>query len=122
MKLTRKQLRKLIAEAVMIGHDDGRPSTPSDVAYKAGIEKDKMSFGKSPLLDKLKKSKGIESQRQARELATTLDFQPGLTDAEQAAVEMGSAQAHASHSRGTSEAYARIRQMYGNIWRFHELT
>ena len=89
MKISRKQLRKIIIEAIMIGHDDGRPVTPSDVAYKSGIEKDKISFGKDPLLDKLKKNKSIESQRQARELATTLDFQPELTDAEQTAVEMG---------------------------------
>lgn len=96
----------------MIGHDDGRPVTPSDIAYKSGIKKDKMSLGKDPLLDQLKKDQSIESQRQARELATVLDFQPELTDAEQAGVEMGSYKANASHSRGTSKAYARISQMY----------
>lgn len=102
----------MIIEAVMIGHDDGQPVTPSDIAYKSGIKKDKMSLGKDPVLDQLKKDQSIESQRQARELATVLDFQPELTDAEQAGVEMGSYKAHASHSRGTSKAYARISQMY----------
>ena len=96
----------------MIGHDDGRPATPSDIAYKAGIKKDKMSLGKDPVLDQLKKDPSIESQRQSRELSTILGFQPELTDAEQAAVEMGSYKSHASHRRGTSEVYARIRQMY----------
>ena len=96
----------------MIGHDDGRPATPSDIAYKSGIEKDEMSLGKDPGIDKLRKSPGIENQRQARELSTVLDFQPELTDAEETAVEMGRYKAHGSHSRGTSEVYARISQMY----------
>ena len=114
MKITREQLRKIIIEAIMIGHDDGRPAVPSDIAYKSGIKKDKMSLGKDPGLDVLRKSPGIENQRQARALATALDFQPELTDAEQAAVEMGYYKAHDSRSDNsrTSEAYARISQMY----------
>ena len=114
MKITRGQLKKIILEAIMIGHDDGRPATPSDVAHKSGIEKDKMSLGKNPKLDVLRKGPGIENQRQVRALATALDFQPELTDAEQAAVEMGYHKAHYDgiNRDRTSKAYARITQMY----------
>ena len=89
MKLTRKQLRKLIAEAFRYIVDDEGVAHPADDAFRSGSSKDYQSLGKNPKLDKLMQSTDIEANRQGRELAVTMDYQPELTDAEETAVEMG---------------------------------
>ena len=89
MKITRKQLRKLIAEAFRYIVDDEGAAHPADAAFRSGASKDHQSLGKHPKLDDLMNSTDIESNRQGRELAVAMDYQPELTDAEETAVEMG---------------------------------
>ena len=89
MKITRQQLRKLIAEAFRYIVDDEGVAHPADAAFRSGASKDHQSLGKHPKLDDLMQSTDIESNRQGRELAVTMDYQPELTDAEATAVEMG---------------------------------
>ena len=89
MKITRKELRKLIAEAFRYIVDDEGVSHPADDAYRTGASKDHQSLGKHPKLDDLMQSTDIEANRQGRELAVAMDYQPELTDAEATAVEMG---------------------------------
>ena len=89
MKLTRRQLRKLIAEAFRYIVDDEGVAHPADDAFRSGASKDAQSLGKHPKLDNLMHSTDIEANRQGRELAIAMDYQPELTDAEATAVEMG---------------------------------
>ena len=89
MKITRKQLRQLISEAFRYIVDDEGAAYPADAAYRSGASKDHQSLGKHPKLDDLMQSTDIESNRQGRELAVAMDYQPELTDAEETAVEMG---------------------------------
>ena len=89
MKLTRKQLRRLIAEAFRYIVDDEGVAHPADDAFRSGASKDAQSLGKHPKLDPLLQSTDIEDTRHGRQLAVTMDYQPELTDAEETAVEMG---------------------------------
>ena len=50
MKITRHQLRKLIAEAFRYIVDDEGVSHPADDAYRTGASKDHQSLGKHPKL------------------------------------------------------------------------
>ena len=103
MKITRKQLRRLIAEALdegkrIIVDPEGEAFIASD-AYQAGTAKDVQSFGYSPKLDKMKRGTysqdPLADQRQARELATTMGLQDELSVGEETAVEMGQKKAMA---------------------------
>ena len=90
MKITKRQLRRLIAEALdegskIIVDPEGEAFVASD-AYPTGIAKDAQTT--HPKLMTLRQS-GLEGQRQARQLAVDLDMQPELTTAEEVAVEMG---------------------------------
>ena len=89
MKLIRKELRKLIAEAFRYIVDDEGVAHPADDAFRSGASKDAQSLGKHPKLDPLLQSTDIEDTRHGRQLAVTMDYQPELTDAEETAVEMG---------------------------------
>ena len=89
MKITRKELRKLIVEAFRYIVDDEGVASPADAAFRSGASKDYQSLGKHPKLDNLMQSTNIDSNRQGRELAVAMDYQPELTDAEATAVEMG---------------------------------
>ena len=96
MKITRKQLRRLIAEALdegkrIIVDPEGEAFVASD-AYQTGAAKDAQTT--HPKLTTLRQS-GLAGQRQARQLAVDLDMQPELTAAEETAVEMGQQKATA---------------------------
>ena len=96
MKITRKQLRRLIAEALdegkrIIVDPEGEAFVASD-AYQAGTVKDAQTT--HPKLMTLRQS-GLAGQRQARQLAVDLDMQPELTAGEETAVEMGQQKAMA---------------------------
>ena len=103
MKITRKELRRLITEILeegsrIIVDPQGEAFVASDV-YTTGTAKDAQSFGHNPKLDRLKR--GTYSQdplvdtRQGRDIAVALDMQPGLTAGEETAVEMGQQKAMA---------------------------
>lgn len=103
MKITRKQLRRLIAEALdegkrIIVDPEGEAFVASD-AYQAGAAKDVQSFGYNPKLDKMKRGTysqdPLADQRQARELATAMGLQDELSAGEETAVEMGQKKAMA---------------------------
>ena len=90
MKLTRKQLTRLIIEAMEEGRriivdPKGEAEIASD-AYLKGTAKDAQTT--DPRLVTLRQS-GIPGIRQARDLATALGMQPDLTSGEETAVEMG---------------------------------
>ena len=96
MKITRRQLRILIAEALdegsrIIVGPDGEATVASD-AYPTGVAKDAQTT--HPKLMTLRQS-GVAGQRQARDLAVSLGMQPELTSAEETAVEMGKQKAMA---------------------------
>ena len=96
MKITRRQLRKLIAEALdegkrIIVDPEGEATVASD-AFRTGTAKDAQTT--HPKLTTLRQS-GVTGQRQARDLAVALDMQPELTAAEETAVEMGKQKAMA---------------------------
>ena len=96
MKITRRQLRRLIAEALdegkrIIVDPEGEAFVASD-AYQTGTAKDAQTT--HPKLMTLRQS-GLAGQRQARQLAVDLDMQPELTAAEETAVEMGQQKAMA---------------------------
>lgn len=96
MKLTKRQLRKLIAEALdegsrIIVDPEGEATVASD-AYQTGTAKDAQTT--QPKLMTLRQS-GLAGQRQARQLAVDLDMQPELTTGEETAVEMGQQKAMA---------------------------
>ena len=103
MKITRRQLRRLIADSLDEGSrimvDPEGESFVARDAYQTGTAKDAQSFGVNPKLDKLKR--GTYSQdpladtRQGRDLAVALDMQPELTAGEETAVEMGKQKAMA---------------------------
>ena len=88
MKLTRKELRKL-TESVFVSSPDGTLYSPDDVrdARDTGREKDAQALGKNPKLDTLLKSDDVATRKQGRELATTLEYQPELTDIEMLAID-----------------------------------
>ena len=97
MKLTRKQLRKLIAEVIdegrkVIVDPQGEAFIASD-AYPTGAAKDAQSFGFNPKLDKLKSGTysddPLADMRQGRELATAIGWQDKLNIGEETAQEMG---------------------------------
>lgn len=103
MKITRKQLRRLIAEALdegkrIIVDPEGEAFVASN-AYQAGAAKDAQSFGYNPKLDKMKRGTysqdPLADQRQARELATAMGLQDELSAGEETAVEMGQKKAMA---------------------------
>jgi len=90
VKITRRQLKRLIAEALdegskIIVDPEGKATVASD-AYRTGTAKDAQT--KHPKLMTLRQS-GLAGQRQARQLAVDLDMQPELTTGEETAVEMG---------------------------------
>ena len=96
MKITKQQLRKLIAEALeegsrIIVDPEGEATVASD-AFRTGTAKDAQTT--HPKLTTLRQS-GLAGQRQARDLAVSLDMQPELTTAEETAVEMGQQKAMA---------------------------
>ena len=96
MKITRKQLRRLIAEALdegkrIIVDPEGEAFVASD-AYRTGTAKDMQTT--HPKLMNLRQT-GLAGQRQARQLAVDLDMQPELTAGEETAVEMGQKKAMA---------------------------
>jgi len=96
MKITRRQLRRLIAEALdegsrIIVDPEGEATVASD-AYQTGTAKDTQTT--HPKLMTLRQS-GLAGQRQARQLAVDLDMQPELTTGEETAVEMGQQKAMA---------------------------
>ena len=96
MKITRRQLRRLIAKALdegkrIIVDPEGEAFVASDV-YQTGTAKDAQTT--HPKLINLRQS-GLEGQRQARQLAVDLDMQPELTAGEETAVEMGQKKAMA---------------------------
>jgi len=96
MKITKKQLRKLIAEALdegsrIIVDPEGEATVASD-AYRTGTAKDAQTT--HPKLMTLRQS-GLAGQRQARQLAVDLDMQSELTTGEETAVEMGQQKAMA---------------------------
>ena len=97
MKITRKQLRRLIAEALdegsrIIVGPDGEAEVASD-AYRTGVAKDAQSFGYNPKLDQLKRGTYSHDpkadMRQGRDIATAMQLQPELTAGEETAQEMG---------------------------------
>ena len=103
MKLTRKQLRRLIAEALdegsrIIVDPEGEAFVASD-AYQTGTAKDAQSFGYNPKLDQLKRGTYSHDpkadMRQGRDIATAMQLQPELTAGEETAVEMGQQKAMA---------------------------
>ena len=103
MKLTRKQLKKLIAEALdegsrIIVDPEGEAFVASD-AYQTGTAKDAQSFGYNPKLDQLKSGTysddPVADMRQGRDIATAMELQPELTAGEETAVEMGKQKAMA---------------------------
>jgi len=74
MKLTRKQLRRLIAEAInetkrYISSPDGSKLTPADRAFRSAEEKDIYAADVHPKIAKLVQGLDIESRVQGRELA-----------------------------------------------------
>jgi hypothetical protein len=97
VKLTRRQLSKLIREAFRYIVDDEGTAYPSDAAFRSGASKDAKSLGKHPKLDARKQSNNVADLRQARALALALDYQPELTDAEETAIEMGYSKTLGAH-------------------------
>jgi len=90
VKITRRQLKRLIAEALdegsrIIVDPEGEATVASD-AFRTGTAKDAQT--KHPKLMTLRQS-GLAGQRQARQLAVDLEMQPELTAGEETAVEMG---------------------------------
>jgi len=74
MKLTRRQLRRLIAEAInetkrYISSPDGNRLTPADRAFRSAEEKDIYAADVHPKIAKLVQGLDIESRVQGRELA-----------------------------------------------------
>ena len=103
MKITKKQLRRLIAETLdegkrIIVDPEDEAFVASD-AYRTGTAKDAQSFGYNPKLDKMKQGTysqdPLADQRQAREFAIALDLQDELSAGEETAVEMGQKKAMA---------------------------
>lgn len=97
MKITRRQLRRLIAEAAKtIIVDPEGVATPSDVAFASGRAKDQRIAGSHPKLGSLMRqgradpgvgAVGASFRRQGRELADTLGLEEPLTPAEETAVD-----------------------------------
>jgi len=98
MKITRRQLRRLIAEAAKtIIVDPEGIATPADDAFKSGFEKDKRISLSHPKLGDLMGRKGdtlstvgsehAPFRRQGRELADSLGLEEPLTPAEETAVD-----------------------------------
>ncbi len=72
MKLTRRQLRKLIIEAARtIIVDPEGVATPADKAYRSGLEKDKRISQMHPKLSSIMSGDAAD-RRQARQLADVL--------------------------------------------------
>ena len=77
MKLTRRQLRRLIREAInetkrYISSPDGNRLTPADRAFRSAEEKDMHAARVHPKIAKLVQGLDIESRVQGRELAHTI--------------------------------------------------
>jgi hypothetical protein len=103
MKISKKQLRRLIREAIdegrkVIVDPQGEAFIASD-AYPTGAAKDAQSFGYNPKLDSMKRGtysqEPLEDQRHARELATAIGLQDALNIGEETAQEMGQQKAMA---------------------------
>ena len=97
MKLTRKQLRRLIREALdkrnkIIVDPEGEAFIASD-AYTSGAYKDRQSFGYDAKLDQLKRGtysdNPLADMRQGREIAAGIGLQDELSLGEETAQEMG---------------------------------
>jgi len=91
MKLTRKQLRKLISEAInetkrYISNPDGR-LTPADRAFRSAEEKDMHAARVHPKIAKLVQGLDIESRVQGRELADAIGDIDRLTPEEETAID-----------------------------------
>ena len=91
MKLTRRQLKKIIAEAINEGRfiivDPKDKATRGLDALKTGQEKDKQALGVDDNLDDFLRSKDPKIRKQGRELAMSMGFQDELTPAEEIAVD-----------------------------------
>ena len=97
MKITRRQLRKLIIEAIdesrrYISNPDGR-LTPADRAFRGAEEKDMHAANVHPKIATLVKSIDIPSRVQGRELADAVGDIDRLTPEEETAID------HMGHAR-----------------------
>jgi hypothetical protein len=101
MKLTKRQLRKLIAEAInetkrYISSPDG-DVTPADDAYASAAKKDMHTANVHPKIATLVQSSNIPSRAQGRELADALADIDRLTPEEETAID------HMGHARATEQ-------------------
>ena len=101
MKLTRRQLRKLIAEAInetkrYISNPDGR-LTPADRAFRSAEEKDMHAARVHPKIATLIKSINVPSRVQGRELADAIGDIDRLTPEEETAID------HMGHARAIEQ-------------------
>ena len=110
MKITRRQLRKLIAEAInetkrYISNPDGR-LTPADRAFRSAEEKDMHAARVHPKIATLIKSIDVPSRVQGRELADAIGDIDRLTPEEETAIDhMGHARAIEQDPLGTGLEY-----------------
>jgi hypothetical protein len=88
MKITKKQLRKLI-EGIFIDDPGGPLLSPKDVDDfdSSGKDKDDEALGIHSKLDPLLKSTHLPTKKQGRSLAVTLGYQDDLTPYEELAVD-----------------------------------
>lgn len=101
MKLTRSQLRRLIAEAInetkrYISNPDGR-LTPADRAFRSAEEKDMHAARVHPKIATLVKSINVPSRVQGRELADAIGDIDRLTPEEETAID------HMGHARAIEQ-------------------
>lgn len=101
MKITRRQLRRLIAEAInetkrYISSPDGR-LTPADRAFRSAEEKDMHAANVHPKIATLVKSIDIPSRVQGRELADAIGDIDRLTPEEETAID------HMGHARAIEQ-------------------
>jgi hypothetical protein len=101
MKLTRRQLRKLIIEAInetkrYISNPDG-DVTRADDAYASAVQKDMHAAHVHPKIAKLVQSSNIPSRVQGRELADAIGDIERLTPEEETAID------HMGHARATQQ-------------------
>jgi hypothetical protein len=102
MKITRRQLRKLIIEGLInetkryISNPDGS-LTPADDAYASAAKKDMHTANVHPNIAKLVQSSNIPSRVQGRELADAIEDIDRLTPEEETAID------HMGHARATQQ-------------------
>lgn len=111
MKITRSQLRKLIAEAInetkrYISSPDGNRLTPADRAFRSAEEKDMHAARVHPKIATLVKSINVPSRVQGRELADAIGDIDRLTPEEETAIDyMGHARSIEQDPLGTGLEY-----------------